>query len=112
VKQERSRIVAIILSALLGVLGVDRFYLGYTGLGVLKLVTGGGFGVWAVIDFVLICIGNLEPANGYYYIEDGPPPTEGDETADTIEKFYALYKSGAITETEYNAKKAELLDNM
>ena len=110
-KQEKSRIVAIILSALLGVLGADRFYLGYTGLGVLKLITVGGFGVWAIIDFIQICIGNLEPAYGYY-IEDGPPPAEGVETADTIQKFYDLYQSGAITEAEYLAKKAELLDDM
>ena len=105
----KSRITAIILSLFFGVFGVDRFYLGYTGLGLAKLVTFGGFGIWALIDFVLICIGSLEPLRGYY-IEDGPPPAPADETVETIKKFFDLYQSGAITEAEYQAKKAELLD--
>jgi hypothetical protein len=107
---EKSRTTAIILSLFLGVFGVDRFYLGYTGLGLLKLFTGGGFGLWALIDFILICIGVVEPANGYY-VEDGRPPAPDVEAAETIQKYYGLYQSGAITEAEYQAKKAELLDN-
>jgi len=114
VNKEKNRVVAMILSLCFGVFGVDRFYLGYTGLGVLKLVTFGGFGIWALIDFILICIGNLEPADGYY-VEDGPPPADTDmanSAADTIAKYYNLYQSGAISEAEYLAKKAELLDDL
>ena len=54
-----------LISALLGVYGVDRFYLGHTGLGVLKLLTCGGLGIWAMIDLVLIGIGKLRDSNGY-----------------------------------------------
>lgn len=46
--------IALILSLFVGGLGVDRFYIGDTGLGVLKLITCGGFGVWAIIDLFLI----------------------------------------------------------
>ena len=62
----KNKTTAIILSFLLGGLGVDRFYLGYTGLGVLKLLTGGVFGIMWLIDLILIISGNLKPKDGDY----------------------------------------------
>ena len=46
--------ISLILSVCIGGLGVDRFYIGDTGLGVLKLITGGGLGVWWLVDLFLI----------------------------------------------------------
>ena len=60
----KSKTTAIILSILLGELGVDRFYLGYTGLGILKLITAGGFGIWWLIDLILIITGKLTAKDG------------------------------------------------
>jgi len=62
--EKRSFVVTALLSFFLGGLGADRFYLGYTGLGVLKLLTVGGCGIWALIDFILILLGKMKDANG------------------------------------------------
>jgi hypothetical protein len=56
--------VALILSIFLGTLGIDRFYLGHTGLGILKLVTCGGCYIWWLYDLIMIATGKLGDVNG------------------------------------------------
>lgn len=65
-KGGKSQIVAAILCFFLGGLGIHRFYLGYTWQGVVQLLTGGGCGIWALIDFIRILIGDLGPKDGKY----------------------------------------------
>lgn len=62
----KSQIVAALLCFFLGGIGVHRFYLGYTWQGIVQLLTGGGCGVWALIDLIRICTGNLGPKDGSY----------------------------------------------
>ena len=58
----KSKTTALILAILLP--GIDRMYLGYVGLGILKLVTGGGFLIWWVIDIVKISGDKLPDSEG------------------------------------------------
>ncbi|QTG82056.1 Ltp family lipoprotein [Arthrobacter crystallopoietes] len=61
----KSFLVTWLLSLLLGVLGVDRFYLGKIGTGVLKLVTFGGLGVWALVDLILVLANKTRDKRGF-----------------------------------------------
>lgn len=61
---QRDWLVALLLSIFLGELGVDRFYMGHIGLGILKLVTFGGCGIWWLVDLILIATGSMKDADG------------------------------------------------
>lgn len=52
------------LAQFLGTLGIDRFYLGKIGTGILKLITAGGFGIWALIDLIMVLTGNTRDKEG------------------------------------------------
>lgn len=60
----RSQSTALLLSYFAGYLGADRFYLGQVGLGVAKLLTCGGMGIWWLIDLILIGMGKMRDNEG------------------------------------------------
>ena len=60
---DKDYMTALLLSIFLGGLGIDRFYLGYTGLGIAKLLTLGGCGIWSLIDLILIAMRNIPDSN-------------------------------------------------
>ncbi|MET0736521.1 MAG: TM2 domain-containing protein [Microbacterium sp.] len=60
----KSWLAALLLSIFLGELGIDRFYLGKVGTGILKLITLGGFGIWWIIDIILIIAGAMKDKQG------------------------------------------------
>ncbi len=53
-KKQVNWVLILIISIFLGQLGIDRFMMGQVGLGILKLITFGGFGIWWLIDVILI----------------------------------------------------------
>lgn len=61
---QKSFLTTWLLSLFLGFLGVDRFYLGKIGTGLLKLFTLGGVGIWYLIDLILILSGSARDKTG------------------------------------------------
>ncbi len=62
--QGKSWTVTLLLAILVGSLGVDRFYTGHIGLGVVKLITCGGAGIWWLIDIIFIVTGKRTDKDG------------------------------------------------
>ena len=62
---EKGFVPAILLCFFLGALGLHRFYVGKIGTGILMLLTLGGFGIWVIIDFVMIVVGKFTDKQGH-----------------------------------------------
>lgn len=113
----KNKMTAILLSIFLGELGIDRFYLGYTGMGILKLLTLGCFGILYIYDIIMICTGKLRPADGSDYEDEAGSsgtkrPNGMDTKVEALERLAKLHTQGALTDDEFNQKKAEILMKM
>lgn len=63
-KSEKDWLLTLLLSLFLGTLGADRFYVGKIGTGILKLITFGGCGIWALVDIIMIITGRFTDKDG------------------------------------------------
>ncbi len=113
----KDKTTALILSVLLGGLGVDRFYLGYTGMGVLKLLTGGLFGILWLIDIINIATGSLKPADGSEYasantVKPAQAIPAKAELYENLKKMSVLHDQGVITDEEFAKIKADYMAKM
>ena len=59
----KSRLAALLLMLIIG-LGLQRFYVGKWGTGILYLVTLGGFGIWFLVDLIMILTGSFTDKQG------------------------------------------------
>jgi TM2 domain-containing membrane protein YozV len=60
----KSWTAALLLCFFFGVLGIHRFYVGKVGTGILMLITFGAFGLWALIDLIMIAVGKFTDKQG------------------------------------------------
>ena len=61
---DKGFVPTILLCYFLGFLGVHRFYAGKVGTGILMIITFGGFGIWVIVDMVLIATGSFKDKQG------------------------------------------------
>ena len=112
----KSKTTALILSILVGGLGIDRFYLGYTNMGILKFLTGGCLGVLWILDIINIATGKLLPADGSGYDEDpvieSKKQQSSDNAVEELEKLSKLHEQGALNDEEYEKLKVSLLERI
>ncbi|RIX60131.1 TM2 domain-containing protein [Paenibacillus nanensis] len=63
-KSPKSFIATLLLCFFLGGLSIHRFYVGKAGTAILQIVTLGGLGIWLLIDFIMIIVGQFTDKQG------------------------------------------------
>ena len=61
---DKAMVPAVLLCFYLGMLGIQRFYVGKVGTGILMILTLGGLGIWSLVDFIMIIVGSFKDNNG------------------------------------------------
>ena len=128
----REWVVCFVLCIFIGLWGVHRFYVGKIGTGILMLFTFGGFGIWWLIDLIIIATGSFHDKEGRIIPHNktintlttqnvptnttqNVPTKSSDKTfnpnvAAELRELASLKDEGIITEKEFNNKKKELLN--
>lgn len=63
---EKNWLITLLLCIFIGALGIHRFYVGKTGTGILMILTFGGFGIWVLVDIIMIATNAFTDVNGLH----------------------------------------------
>jgi TM2 domain-containing membrane protein YozV len=63
-KSDKDFVATALLCFFVGVFGIHRFYVGKTMSGIIQLLTLGGLGIWALVDLIVIIMGNFKDKDG------------------------------------------------
>tara|TARA_B100000795_G_C22571429_1_gene350224 strand:- start:48 stop:278 length:231 start_codon:yes stop_codon:yes gene_type:complete len=66
----KKMVVAALLCFFLGMIGVHRFYVGKVGTGIMMIFTLGGFGIWALVDLIMIITGSFKDKENRKLLRD------------------------------------------
>jgi TM2 domain-containing membrane protein YozV len=117
---DRDWLTTLLFSIFLGGLGIHRFYVGKIGTGILWLLTGGCLGIGTLIDIILVATESFTDEYGRTIVQDvhkgvryanaqSAQSATQEDVIDQLARLSKLHDSGAITDEEYEAKKAVLL---
>ncbi len=88
---------------------VHRFYVGKIGTGILFSITGGGLGIWWIVDLVKILNYTFKDKSGKYVWKNGSKVPSTVSGEDRLLKLHELYEKKIISKEEYEARKQKLL---
>ena len=104
----KNKTIALLLSIFLGFYGIDRFYLGDIWIGILKLLTFGGFGILYIIDIVKIATRSIVIKGDKIIFDQNKVLDIFDE----FERITDLYEGGALNNEEYGKYKKNLINKI
>jgi TM2 domain-containing membrane protein YozV len=115
-KDQKDKTVATLLCFFLGGIGIHKFYLGQSGLGIIYLIFFWTFipGIIAFFEFIILILMSEADFNRQYNPNSVSTTSTGSikDATESLSELKKLYDQGIITAEEYEEKRKKVLDNI